>query len=80
MARQMAKASTGVPPDWEGVSLNEAIRVSRANKAWTGSCNACTNGQYELGADGEAVVTNVDLRGMSFRLCARCRGQLKAML
>ena len=80
-SKAMASANTGVPNDWAGVTLNEAIRVNHAApKSWTGSCNACTNGQYTLNDKNEPLVTNVDLRGMSFRLCERCRAQLKAML
>ena len=80
MSKQMATATTGVAPDWRGISLNDALRVSQGDKLMLGSCNACTKGQYVLDNESKPTVTNVDLRGLSFRLCERCRQQLKAML
>lgn len=56
------------------IRVQETIRVTkRASRQLFGSCNACTN------RDGDTV-TNIDLRGMSFRLCNGCRVILKKAL
>ena len=74
MNKEMKSASVvSVGPDAK-VSVNEAIKVQHGlDRAWQGSCNACTTRDYD-------TVTNVDLRGVSFRLCDPCRKILKAAL
>ena len=55
--------------------MNEQIRVSNdCDKAQIGSCNACTD------RDSYEKVTEVQLRGMSFRLCDRCKVELVGLL
>lgn len=78
----MSTANTNTDPSWQGVSLNEAIRVNKhADRLSAGSCNACTNGVYATNVDnGKDMVTEVQLRGMSFRLCVQCRVILKGLL
>lgn len=56
------------------IRVQEVVRVTkRADRLTYGSCNACTNRDCD-------TVTNVDLRGMSFRLCDPCRKVLKKAL
>jgi hypothetical protein len=56
------------------IHVQETIKVTRnAPRMMYGSCNACTNREGN-------TVTNIDLRGMSFRLCDGCRKSLKKAL
>lgn len=53
---------------WDHEIIYERKRVSYA-----GSCNACRDRNHRM-------VSEITLRGLSFRLCARCEGVLKKML
>jgi hypothetical protein len=55
------------------------ITVKRAFSNDVGSCNACTDHMDSNGSIPHAVV-NITLRGVSFRLCAGCRIELKEKL
>ena len=56
------------------ICVQETIKVTHnAPRAMYGSCNACTSREG-------ATVTNIDLRGLSFRLCDPCRKILKKAL
>lgn len=78
----MSTANTNTEPSWQGVSLNEAIRVNKhADRASSGSCNACTKGVYATNINtNKEMVTEVQLRGLNFRLCVQCRVILKGLL
>lgn len=79
MAHPMAGA---VPhdPDLPLARQYDGIRVRAGLKTNEGSCNACTNGQYTLNDNNMPMVTSVNLRGLNFRLCERCRQLLKEQL
>lgn len=73
MANQMKDAVTTEIPAG-AIRVQEVIKVTkRADRLLYGSCNACTDRVGD-------TVTNVDLRGTSFRLCDPCRKILKAAL
>lgn len=60
------------------VELNEQIQVhKKVDRKIHGSCNACTSFTQLIEYD---TVTEVHLRGMSFRLCPACRKTLKGLL
>jgi hypothetical protein len=70
----MSKAKTDVDPSWAGVRRNEGILVMpNQARSMVGSCNACTDMTHQ-------VVTEVNLRGMCFRLCEHCRVELVGLL
>ena len=79
MAHKMAGAIPHDPTLPKG-GFNESIRVAPALKSFAGSCNACTNGRYNLDDQNQPLVTEVHLRGLSFRLCAHCHEILKGKL
>lgn len=76
----MQSAGTPLPNDAPPIRVNEIIKVKGGRRAYLGSCNACAVGQYEVGQAGDDLVTEVQLRGLNFRLCCACRNQLKEML
>lgn len=80
MNHSMKTANTNTSPSWVGLSLNEAMKVQTQSRLSAGSCNACTNGQYLTDKSGEDVVTEVMLRGLTFRLCNSCKKNLKGLL
>jgi hypothetical protein len=61
---------TVVEPENDGTE----ITVARRPRMEVGSCNACTSRR------DEDMVTQVTLRGMSFRLCSVCGPKLKGWL
>ena len=72
-SREMKTATTVMIPVG-AFRVQEKITVStNVPREQYGSCNACTNREGD-------TVTNVDLRGMSFRLCDPCRRILKNAL
>lgn len=78
MNKHMASAPHGQDPS-AGISLNTALRVASGRREYLGSCNACTAGVYDT-EDGVQFTTEVSMRQLTFRLCQRCRLQLKSML
>lgn len=79
MNKGMASADTGIDPSWHGVQRNQGITVTpNQDRLMAGSCNACTDVSRDRNA--YETVTEVDLRGLSFRLCDRCRVKLKELL
>lgn len=67
-------------PDGEGISFNESLRVSHGRDRMNfGSCNACKAPRYNV-SQGRETVTEVELRNLTFRLCASCCKQLKELL
>ena len=79
MNKAMKSAQHGQDPS-AGISLNTALRVAHGYRDFAGSCNACTDGQYKLDTAGKAMITEVQIRNYTFRLCQRCRVQLKGSL
>lgn len=76
MPHPMATAHTA--PLGMQVSLNEAIAVSKdIDRRHAGSCNGCTSSTQ---ASEYETVTEVQLRGLSFRLCPVCARTLKLAL
>lgn len=55
------------------------ISTSKNNSQRVGSCNGCNDYHTPNGVDNHAV-TEVTLRGMSFRLCDKCRKLLAELL
>jgi hypothetical protein len=74
----MQSARTEQPAD-AGISLNTALKVQAGRREWLGFCNACSKGVYDT-EDGVEFTTEVSMRSLTFRLCQRCRVQLKGML
>lgn len=70
--------SAHVPDHSMQVNLNEEIHVSKdVDRAINGSCNACTPFTQAMEYQ---VVTKVELRGLTFRLCPACKAKLKLAL
>lgn len=71
-------ASAHTPPAGMQVSVNESIQVTKGlDRGSSGSCNACT---ISTQTHDYRTVTEVQLRGLNFRLCPSCAGQLKLAL
>ena len=76
MNRSMASAHT--PPVGMQINVNESIQVTKGlDRVSSGSCNACTLSSQ---ANDYRTVTEVQLRGLNFRLCTSCAAQLKLAL
>lgn len=70
----MSSAKTDTDPSWSGVRRNEGILVQpNQTRLMAGSCNACTDMTHQ-------TVTEVNLRGLCFRLCDHCRVKLVELL
>lgn len=74
----MQSARTEQPAD-AGISLNVALKVQAGRREFLGSCNASAAGVYDT-EDDVQFTTEVSMRSLTFRLCQRCRVQLKGML
>ena len=71
MDKDMAKANPNSTP----VDVKELIfRVFKGTKLMNGGCNMCVD------RDSYEVVNVVEMRSLSFRLCDKCRKNLKEML
>lgn len=76
MDRSMASAH--VPPVGMQIGVNESIRVAKGlDRRVYGSCNACATSTQ---AAEYQDVMEVQLRGLTFRLCPACAEQLKLAL
>lgn len=75
----MKNAKTLIDPS-AGISLNQAVRAGRALRSDAGSCNGCADGVYRLDDQGRPLVMSVQLRNLTFRLCASCAATLKGEL
>lgn len=76
MSHPMASAHKANPS--MQVSLNEFLVVQKdLNKDRHGSCNACTPSTQ---TEEYLTVTEVELRGLVFRLCPSCAKTLKLAL
>jgi hypothetical protein len=76
MPHPMATAHTA--PSGLHVGVNETIQVVKnLGRSHAGSCNACTPATQ---ATGYETVTEVQLRGLNFRLCPACAKTLKLAL
>jgi hypothetical protein len=76
MSRPMRSAHAA--PSGLQVGINESIQVAKGLvRSHAGSCNACTP---ETQATGYETVTEVQLRGLNFRLCPACTKTLKTAL
>nr|WP_293595615.1 hypothetical protein [Polaromonas sp. 39-63-25] len=76
MSNPMASAHKANPS--MQVSLNEFLAVKKGlDKARHGSCNACAPSTQ---TEEYSTVTEVELRGLVFRLCPACANTLKLTL
>jgi hypothetical protein len=76
MSRAMAGAHKA--PSNMQISVNESMIVSKnKSRLSAGSCNACPTHSQSQAHD---TVTEVELRGLKFRLCCDCAKQLKEAL
>jgi hypothetical protein len=55
------------------VSDSEILVCPMQARLQVGGCNACTDRDYQF-------VTDIRLRGLSFRLCARCLRKLRVLI
>lgn len=73
-----AMATAHVPPVGMQIGINESMQVTKGlDRLSRGSCNACT---LSTQSDDYVTVTEVQLRGLNFRLCPACAKTLKLAL
>ena len=71
MDKDMADANVS----WTPVNVTDLdLKVRRGDKVMDGGCNHCTD------RDRYRKITVIELRGMSFRLCDKCKKMLKKLL
>ncbi len=71
MDKDMANAKTGFTPvNVTGLDLS----IRRGKKLMEGGCNVCTD------RDRYKIVNVIEMRSLSFRLCDKCKKELKKLL
>lgn len=74
MDKDMANANTGSGTNLPTVKQVQPFGIRRGTRMMLGSCNNCSS------TSKHRVVTEINLKGLVFRLCDNCKGKLKKLL